>query len=301
MAGRQSRPEHSPGGVVVLTAEDDPATTIRPRMEAAGADVGLVTVVSTVTSADGSVRLPVFPDDTDFVVSECERLGARLLVIDPVTAYLGDVNSYRDSDVRGALAPLAAAVEEAGVAVVLIRHLNKGVGGSALYRGGGSIAFAGLARIVWVAGHDPNNPSLRAVAVSKNNISAFPPTLGYDLVSAGPLGVGKANWLGPAPLTADDLVSPPAPAPRGSALEEAASFLQSALAGGPQPSAIVAADAREAGIALKTLRRAKDELGVQSRRKGGVAGNGSWDWSLPDEDAEVDFTSMPALFRDDAD
>ena len=52
----------------------------------------------------------------------------------PVTAYLGDVNSHRDSDVRGALAPLAAAAEEAGVAVVMIRHLNKGVGGSALYR-----------------------------------------------------------------------------------------------------------------------------------------------------------------------
>lgn len=292
-------PSAARGGVVIVTAEDDSATTIQPRMAAAGADLGLVTVVSTLTAADGTGRLPVFPGDTDYVVAECQKLGARLLVIDPVTAYLGDVNSYRDSDVRGALAPLAAAAEEAGIAVVLIRHLNKTTGGSALYRGGGSIAFVGLARVAWVAGHDPNNPAARAIAVSKNNIAAFPPALGYDLVSAGPFDVGKAVWLGPVPLTANDLVSPPPP--RATAVDEAAGFLESALAGGPRPATIVTASAKEAGIAEKTLRRAKDEIGVQSVRKGGVAGKGSWDWKRPDEQPDVDVTSIPATFRDDRD
>ena len=274
------RPVPTParGGAVILTAEDDPAATIRPRMEAAGADVARVSVVSTIPTDKGHGRIPAFPGDVDLIVRECRRLGARLLVVDPVTAYLGDVNSHRDSDVRGALAPLAAEAEAAGVAVVLVRHLNKSAGGSALYRGGGSIAFTGLARVAWIAGKDPASPDRRALAVSKNNLAAFPQAQGYELVSAGPLGVGKVAWTGPLPLSADDLVRPVTLDAATPAQDEAADFILAALADGPRPARELYAEAEAAGITEASMKRARKRLGVETERRGGFGGSGGWYW-----------------------
>jgi|GEM_PF-1873603 len=274
-------PPSARGAVVYLTTEDDAATTIRPRMEAAGANLSRVRVIATVPTVDRNPygRVPTLPNDVGLLISECERIGARLLVVDPVMAYLGDVNSHRDSDVRGALAPLAAAAEEAGVAVVLIRHLNKGTGASALYRGGGSIAFAGLARVVWVAGSDPAQPDARALAVGKNNLSRFPPALGYELESAGRFGVGRVRWTGEVQLSADDLVRPHGPPPAASPARDAAEeWLEAALAGGERLARELLPEAEAAGISERTLKRAKHRLGVVVEKRGGM--NGAWYWTL---------------------
>ena len=275
-------PPEARGGVVVVTSEDDVATTIKPRMEAAGADVSRVSVVSLIPTPNGHGRMPVLPDDINLLIGECERIGARLLVIDPVTAYLGDVNSHRDSDVRGALAPLAEAAERAGVAVLLIRHLNKGTGGSALYRSGGSIAFSGLARVVLLAARLPDDPDRRGLAVTKNNLAAFPQTLGYHLESAGPFNVGLAAWHGPISLTADDLVRPPAAQASTPAQDDAADFLTDTLAAGPRLAREVYAEAEAAGITERTLKRAKARLGVGAERRGGPGGSGAWYWIGPE-------------------
>ena len=283
----------SRGGVVILTAEDDPATTIRPRMEAAGADVSRVRVISVIPTENGAGRLPTFPADVDLIIDACRACGAKLLVIDPITAYLGDVNSHRDSDVRGALAPLAAAAEEAGVAVILIRHLNKGVGGSALYRGGGSIAFTGLARVVWIVGNDPEDETRRALAVSKNNLAAFPDTIEYDLVNTPPLNVGRVEWGGSVSLSADDLVRPPAPSRSTPAQDEAATFLLDALADGPRMARDLYASAEAAGISEKTLKRAKSKLSIEAERRGGPGGGGAWYWVPPHQGAEPKGATFP--------
>ena len=286
-------PAEARGGVVVVTAEDDVATTIKPRMEAAGADVSRVSVVSLVPTPNGHGRMPVLPDDIDLLIGECERIGARLLVVDPVTAYLGDVNSHRDSDVRGALAPLAEAAERAGVAVLLIRHLNKGTGSSALYRSGGSIAFSGLARVVLLAARVPDDPDRRGLAVTKNNLAAFPQTLGYHLESAGPFNVGRAAWHGPISLTADDLVRPPAAQASTPAQDDAADFLTNTLATGPRLAREVYAEAEAAGITERTLKRAKARLGIEAERRGGPGGSGAWYWIGPEPKGAKDPASGP--------
>ncbi len=274
-------PLEARGAVVYLTTEDDAATTIRPRMEAAGADLTRVRVIATVPSADGNPygRVPTIPDDVGLLLAECERIGARLLVVDPVMAYLGEVNSHRDSDVRGALASLAAAAEEAGVAVVLIRHLNKGTGATALYRGGGSIGFAGLARVVWVAGTDPTQPDARALAIVKNNYAPFPPSLGYEMESAGPFDIGRVRWTGEVTLSANDLVRPLGPPAATTPAQDAAeAWLEDALAGGARPARELIPEAEAAGIAERTLKRAKSRLGVETDKRGGM--DGGWYWTL---------------------
>ncbi len=137
-------PDETPGvdgGVVLLSAEDDPSATIAPRLRAAGADLARMDVrgADEWDAATGQQFSGLFlvPRDIPLLEEIIQRRAARLVVIDPLMAYLdGKVNSWRNhQDVRAALAPLAALAEHTGAAILILRHLNKAAGGNALYRG----------------------------------------------------------------------------------------------------------------------------------------------------------------------
>src|SRR5262245_17169993 len=120
------QPGCAPAGVVLLSAEDGLGDTIRPRLDAAGADVTKVVAITGIPYIDHDTgesyeRSVTLPNDLDRIRVAIEAVGAAVLIVDPLMAYLGgDVNSHRDQDVRRALAPLAALAEEIGVAVILI-------------------------------------------------------------------------------------------------------------------------------------------------------------------------------------
>jgi len=137
--------ENTPGAVVLLSAEDDLADTIRPRLDAAGADVERVAALS-ISSLQR--------DLPDLEKAMHDAPGVRLVVIDPITAYLAGTDSHKNADVRSLLAPLAELAARHRVAVVAVSHLNKHVGGSALYRAQGSLAFTAAARAVWLVAKD---------------------------------------------------------------------------------------------------------------------------------------------------
>jgi RecA-family ATPase len=142
-----------PAGVVILSAEDDDAHTIAPRLREAGADLApgrivRLAAVRHVSEAKGeqreTQRMPSLLD-VDAVREAIIQSGAALVTIDPLMAYLpGD--AHRDNEVRQALAPLSALAAERGVAVVVVRHLNKSGGTNAIQRGGGSIGIIVAAR-----------------------------------------------------------------------------------------------------------------------------------------------------------
>lgn len=285
-------PVEEAGGVVIVTTEDGIGDTIRPRLEEAGADVQRVSVVQLIPEADGPGRVPVLPDDGERLMGECRRMGARLLVIDPLMAHLGsDTNSYRDQDVRRALAPLSEAAERYGVAVLVLRHLNKATGGSALYRGGGSIGIIGAARVGLMAGRDPADENLVVLACSKNNIAARPDSLAFRLVSSEhDPGTAVLRWEGVSPLSAEDLCRP---APSGSpARDDAGDWLEAFLEDGPRLSADVFSEGGEAGHSKKTLYRAKDERGIEAKRKGF---GGPWEWHLPGTAERPDLVDSPKV------
>lgn len=108
------------GGVVILTAEDGIADTVRPRLDAAGGDATRVRVIPFLRTSSGDERLPTIPDDLDAVEIAIQDVGAALLIVDPLMAYLGPgTNSYRDQDVRRALSPLANLAERTRVACLV--------------------------------------------------------------------------------------------------------------------------------------------------------------------------------------
>src|SRR5262249_22263555 len=123
-------------GVLLLKAEDDPARTIRPRLDAAGADPSMVFSFEAVRVA-GEDHPPVLPWDLEMVEGLIREHEIVLVVIDPFLAYLGgEFDAHKDQDVRRCLHRLMALAQRTGAAIVLVRHLNKLNHSVALYRGG---------------------------------------------------------------------------------------------------------------------------------------------------------------------
>lgn len=267
-----------PTGVVLLSAEDGLADTIRPRLDAAGADLTRILALPDVPGED---RPPVIPEDLDLVRAAIAEVHAQLVVIDPLMAYLsGRTDAHRDQDVRRALHQLSRLADETGAAILIVRHLNKSTGSNALYRGGGSIGIIGAARTGMLAARDPEDPKRRVLAVTKCNLAAEPDSLGFHLEGAGN-GASHVVWDGHNGHSADDLLSVPADPQERGALDEAKVFLIDLLRSGPERVKTVQERAKAAFINLYTLRRAKESLRVVSVQYDGEAHSG-WRWELPE-------------------
>lgn len=269
-----------PAGVVLLTAEDGLADTIRPRLDAMGADTTRIRAFEGVLDVDGSLTLPMIPHHVDVLADIVRDLGALLVVIDPIMAYFsGSTNSYRDQDVRRALTPISSLADATGASVLVVRHPNKAAGSSPLYRGGGSIGIIGAARSGLLIAKDPDDDDRRILAVTKSNLSKPVPALAFRLEETEN-GVARVVWDGATDHTAAQLLNMPTDTEERGAMNDAAAFLRDVLAVGPMPAKEVQREARNSGISDMTLRRARSRVGVVTQRSGFGSG-GSWMWSLP--------------------
>ena len=278
-----------PASVVLLCSEDGLGETVRPRLEAAGADLRRVIALTGMPTE--TWRRPVtLPQDIAAVGQVVKQVGARLVVIDPLMAYLNlRVNAYQEQIVRTALVPIALLAAASGSAVVIVRHLAKTTGTNPLYQGGGSIGILATARSGLVVGADPDDPTgaRRVLAVTKGNLAGSAPALAYTLESSGASAAMRVVWHGPVEHTAATLLaarSAGAARVRGAALAEAMAFLRGLLADGPRPAQEVLAAARRAGHAENTLRRGKLMLRVMGHKDG----HGGWWWALPSKQDDQD-------------
>ena len=284
-------PESAPpvGDVLLLNAEDDPADTIRPRLDAAGADVRRVHVLEGVKYIDPETLKPTFSlfnlvRHLDALENELKkRPETRLVVIDPVSAFLGDTDSHNNAEVRGMLAPLAALAARYGVALVIISHLNKNAAMQAIYRATGSLAFPAAARTVWLVAKDQDDESRRLLLCLKNNLAKEPPGLAFRITR------GAVDWLpGPVTMTADAALAAKndkrRPGPQPEALSQAAEWLRDLLKDAPLEAAKVKDEGKAAGYTWRTLHRAKDALGIRPYRE---QFGGKWLWKLPEGAAPI--------------
>jgi hypothetical protein len=296
MAARVSRGQAWPdapalaqaaGGVVLLSAEDDVADTIRPRLDAAGADVSRIVALQAVPiigdhGQPAGVRMFDLSRDLamlEHAIRACHP--CRMVGIDPITAYLGGVDSHKNAEIRGLLAPLGELAARHRVAVVAVTHLNKNAGGAAIYRTMGSLAFAAAARAAWAVSKDKDDPRRRLVLPIKNNIAPDTGGLAYRIEPTGVNGCPAVAWEpDPVSVTADDALAGERDSGSGSAFDEAKDWLRDVLSGGPQPAADLKDRAKADGIKPRTLDRAKAALEVQATREG-YASDGRWMWAMP--------------------
>ncbi len=268
----------TPGGVVLLSYEDDPGVTIRPRLETMLADLNRIVLLEGLKDDKGP-RLPHI-GDIPAIREAVEDIRARLVIIDPLMAALpGGVDSHSDQNIRSVLAPLSKLAQETSATVLVVRHLNKSGSGNALYRGGGSIGIVAAARAAFLVAKDPEDEERRVLAVTKMNIAPEPSSLAYR-ISVNAEGNPFLSWEGESDLTARDLLTPedkPRNAPKR---DLARKFLEDRLKNGPVASETILQESLERNISQETLKRVKKEMGILSHREGGS--DGEWFWSLKD-------------------
>jgi hypothetical protein len=268
-----------PRRALVVALEDSLEHVVRPRLEAAGADLAKVGFVGGVqeSTAHGAESYGLqLPRDLDLVAKVVREYRPALLVIDPLFAVMGldrrgrFIKASDDQAVRRLTGELKTLAEEEGLTVLLIRHLNKNRRGSAVLRGSGSVAISGQARAVLLAAPDPHDAGRRVLAMAKTNLGRLPRSLRFGVVEAAAAGgpCCRVEWAGESDLTADDLLYPP-DRPRGDEDDEesgayllARAFLGRALAEGPRTWAELVAAGREEKLAEGTLRAARREMGL---------------------------------------
>lgn len=271
------------GDVLILSAEDGLADTIRPRLDAAGADVERVHALTEVryTDEDGRQRArSVTLADVRLIEEAVTRVEAKLVVVDVLMAFMpGKVDTHRDQDVRSVLSELSGMTERTGCCLLLLRHLNKATGGNPLYRGGGSIGIVGAARAALLAAHDPDDDGRRVLAVTKSNLAAMPGALAYQLVDSPDDGCARVEWLGATSHQAGDLLGRHDQDDDRTERDEAADWLVDYLVrnGGECRAGDAIKAAAKDGIAKTTLTRARQRAGVDSVKAGM---SGGWVWSL---------------------
>jgi hypothetical protein len=265
-----------PGNVLLLCGEDAVEDTVKPRLLSLGVFEKRVRVVTGVIGERRETALMLSPEGLGLLSEQMAEYRPALVIVDPLVAYLGShVDMHRANEVRGVLRPLAAMAQRHGAAILALRHLTKAPG-AALYRGQGSIDFAAAARSILLVVRDPNDAERRIMVPTKSSLAAMGPGLVFRL---DPEGEEVLRWEGTARLEPDRLLEGPVGVARSRELEEATAFLRDALAGGAVAARDVIREAKGAGIALRTLERAKALAGVRSVFRRDADGR-RWEWEL---------------------
>jgi len=266
-----------PAATLIVTYEDSAARTVKPRLMAAGADLERVHRVR-VQRGDAA-DLVSLPADVESIGALAAETGARLIVIDPLSASLGsDVDGHRDQDIRRALAPLVALAERADLAVLALAHLNKNQGGDALSRVLGSRGLTAAVRSVLTFGRPPDadeDSRERVLAHPASNLAPEAPSLAY--VHEGrevyaddgeTIETNQLVLIGECDTRADELIDSRSNDERTDT-DAAGEWLGDELADGQwRESREIKARAKAAGHSERTLKRAKQTLGIEDRREG---------------------------------
>jgi hypothetical protein len=268
-----------PESVVVLSAEDDPSDTVKQRLAAAGADLSRVHMLSVGPDAYGGHRALQFPEEASLLRESLQETGARLVIADPLVAFLGGGAGLNGPQIRRALTPLANIAQQAHATLAMARHLNKNDGRqSALYRGSGSIQVIACARVGLLAGCHPEDPDLHLLACFKNNLAERPPTLSFR-IHRDQAGWPIIDWEGAVPISADEIVLTTGER-YGISVARAVEFLRETLAGNPRPRQEVSLLAQDEGLSPTTLKRARTKLHVVCNQIW-QDGRNVWFWRLP--------------------
>ena len=249
-----------PVNVIYQTAEDGLADTVKPRLEAAGADCSRVLVID---ESEQGLSM------SDLRIEEAiKQTGAKLVILDPIQAYLGSgVDMHRANEIRPVMKHLGDIAEKYNCAIILIGHMNKASGSKSTYRGLGSIDFQATARSVLIVGRVKDDPTCRVIAHDKSSLAPEGQSIAFRL--------DKDNgfmWEGPIELSVEELLSGE---PKITKLKAAIDFLTDFLSDGPKPSTEICEAAEADGIKKRTLFTAKEKLEISATKVGD-----KWYWGF---------------------
>ena len=255
-----------PMNVIYQTTEDDADDTIVPRFMKAAGDRDRLLFIN-------EKEAPISFDDAR-IEEAIRTTGAKLLILDPLSSYIGDCQLNAANEVRPRFNHLIRIAKETGTAIVIVNHLNKMFGTKAIYRTPGSIDIVGAVRSALLIGRSKENEDERVMVQQKSNLA---PTGAAIVFSVGEEGI---RFIKESELTADELLasfSEKTGRP-DTKTQEAMEFIRDMLSDGEEHEASECeARLREAGISMSTAKKAKRLLGVESSKP-----HYYWTWKLPD-------------------
>ena len=254
--------DREPINILYQTSEDGIADTIKPRLESAGANCTRIKIINE------EKRALTF-DDPRLEQSILQE-NARLLILDPLSAYIGPtVSMNQANEVRGAFRSLYAMAQRTKCAVLIVAHMNKMSGISALYRTSGSIDIAGAVRSILTVTRYQRSPTQRVLVPVKSNLAAAGPALLFELSD-------HVEWLRQLDEDAESLLNgcdslTEAPTKQQQVEEELPRLLEK----GPVSNQEIIQHFKNKGIQDRTVNLVKGRLNIRSVRKGD-----KWYWQL---------------------
>ena len=262
---------HEPMIVIYQTTEDDADDTVVPRFIDSDGDRDKLLFIRE------NEKSLTFDDDR--IRSAIEKSGARLLILDPLSSYIGDGCSLNAAnEMRSKFNHLIAVAKDTGCAIVIIAHMNKMRETSPLYRTSGSIDIAGVARSILAITRTPNkeNPNERVMVQVKSNLA---PTGSAILFEVSENGI---HFIDEIEMTAEQAFASVAPklGRPNEEFESCKDFILDLMKCGKLPSAACEELLKDNGFKKSTIKKAKKEAGVVSVKEGMV-----WYWTLPTAEA----------------
>jgi len=251
-----------PQVVIYQSAEDGVEDTIKSRLEATGADCTKVVYLE----YDGnSIAL-----NDERIEQAIIKSGAKLLVFDPLPAFIGDADMNRAGDIRVLMQKLAAVADRTGCAIILVGHMNKAATGKSIYRGLGSIDIAAVARSVLLIGRIKDNQRIRAVVHIKSNLAPEGKSIAFELSEEAGFG-----WIDDFEITQEELLSD-AVSLNDNKTSDAIRVISELLTEKPMLAVDIFEACEKSGISVRTAKTAKNIIGVKS-----IKSKDKWYWELP--------------------
>jgi len=253
----------NPVNIIYQSAEDGAEDTLKPRLVAAGADCSRIAFVD-----ESKYGLKLNDRRIETAINET---GARLLVLDPLQAYLGENSEMNRADgIRPMLKQLTSIADRTGCAVVVIGHMNKASGSKGIYRGLGSIDITAAARSVLLVGRIKSNPAVRVMLQLKNSLAGEGMPIAFEINDDS-----SVRWIGEYDITADELLNGEEPLNDRNKLSEAVDKLEKMLNDGEVPCNRIYTALNNMGIGKRSVDRAKKQLNIKSIKRAD-----GWYWSL---------------------
>src|SRR6266702_486723 len=174
------------GGVILVSAEEDTAETVKPRLDCFGADQSRISILSDVereAQEYGDIIESPFklPEDLGILQAEIKRINAILVILDPLHGIAsGKISIYRDqSAMEKFLVPLQVLARNTGAAVVIVGHFVKGNKKNLLDAAGGSGGIVNFVRVVHAVLQDPANADRSLFLNIKNNLVPMQRSLAF--------------------------------------------------------------------------------------------------------------------------
>ena len=272
------------GNVILISAEDSPEHTIRTRLEANGANLNKVHLLDGIRKSDSNPDCKLFNlnsnlNELETMINEIKEVS--MIVVDPLSAYLSGIDSYKNTDVRSILAPLSKLAEKYDIAIVGVEHPPKSSNGRAMNQVGGSIAFVAASRSAYLVSKDPEDEERRLFLKIKNNLSNYSGGISFTVEShklTNGIEISKVVWGDePVKITADEVLAYYNQTEFQHKKESRKNWVKEELADGPKNAAEVKKKALNQGMTEKEFRNAKKNAGVSSDKTDFVGG---WDLSL---------------------